>query len=209
VTGNTVHIVSAGTTTITASQAGSVGYFPAADVPRVLTVNKVPLTVRVNDSTKIYGQANPDFRITYTGFVLGETAANLTTTPVINTAAGTQAAPGYYEVTASGAATPNYNITYVPGRLTIFPAGGSGEQYINAFKSSSTALTVRVYSVKPTLGDVLLYDMNGKLLAKKNLFMPVGFINTDLFIASVPAGIYVVMVKGTDVDLQKTIFINP
>ncbi len=209
VTGNTVHIVSAGTTTITASQAGSIGYFPATDVPRTLTVNKVPLTIRVNDSTKIFGQPNPDFRITYTGFVMGETVSNLSPAPVINTAAGAQSAPGYYPVTATGAATPNYNITYVHGRLTIFPAGGSDAQYINAFKSSSRALTVRVYSVKPTMGDVMLYDMNGKLIAKKNLFMPVGFINTDIMIATVPAGIYVVIIKGTDVDLQKTIFINP
>jgi hypothetical protein len=209
VTGNTVHIVSAGTTTITASQAGNAGYFPAPDVARVLTVNKVPLTIRVMDTTKIFGQANPDFRLQYTGFVSGETAASLTTAATLNTIAGTNSAPGYYTVTPQGATSANYTITYVAGRLTIFPAGGSGEQYMNAFKSSSATLTVRVYSLKPALGDILLYDMNGKLVAKKNLFMPVGFINTDLFISSLPAGVYVVMIKGTGIDLQKTIFINP
>lgn len=209
VTGNMVHIVSAGTTTITASQAGNAGYFPATSVARTLTVNKVPLTIRVSDTTKMFGEPNPEFRVTYTGFVLGETAANLSPAPVVNTIAGTNSAPGYYPVTADGAGSPNYTITSLAGRLTIYPSSGTTELYMNAFKSSSATLTVRLYSAKPALADVLLYDMNGKLITKKNLFMPIGFINTDLFISTVPAGIYVVAVKGREVDLKRTIFINP
>src|SRR5205085_179260 len=68
VAGNNIHIVGAGTTDITASQAGSVGYFPAADVVRTLTVNKAALAIKVRDTLRNFGTANPVFTITYTGF---------------------------------------------------------------------------------------------------------------------------------------------
>jgi hypothetical protein len=206
IVGTNIHITGAGTSVITASQAGSVGYFPAADVARTLTVNKVNLAVKVRDTTKIEGDANPAFTITYTGFVLGETAANLTTAPTVSTTATTNSAPGYYTLTPQGGVSQNYNFVYTAGRLTIFPLTGNTVQYINAFTPSSGVVTVRVFSVKPLLGDVLMYDMNGRLVAKKNLFMPAGFINTDLHVPSMPSGIYFIHIVGTDVDLKKSIY---
>jgi len=203
--GSTIHIVGAGTSTITASQAGNVGYFPAADVARTLTVNKVTLAVRVMDTTKVQGEVNPEFRVTYTGFVLGETTANLTTVPVVSTIATTNTSPGYYTLTVNGGVSQNYNFTYTNGRLTIYPPGGNGQQYINAFMSNSSTLTVRVFSVEPALGDIILFDMSGRQLAKKNLFMPAGFANADIPVSALPSGIYIVAVRGTGVELTKTI----
>src|SRR6478672_11608632 len=55
VVGNNIHIVGAGTTNITASQAGSVGYFPAADVTRTFTVNKAALNIKVRDTARDFG----------------------------------------------------------------------------------------------------------------------------------------------------------
>ena len=207
IVGNTIRITGAGTAVITVSQAGNEGYFPAADVQRTLTVNKVNLTVRVMDTTKIQGQANPVFRVTYTGFVLGETATNLSTVPVISTAAETISAPGYYTLTPGGGVSQNYNFIYVTGRLTIFPPGGNSSPYINAFMSNSSTLTVRVFSVEPALGDIVLWDMSGKPLARKNLYMAPGFSNADLPVSLLPSGIYVVTVKGEGVNLKKTIAI--
>ncbi len=208
VTGNLVHIVSAGTTNITASQAGSDGYFAAASVVRALVVNKVPLTIRVRDTVKIEGQVNPDFTITYTGFVLGETVANLTTPATITTIAGTNSAPGYYALVPGGAASSNYNFTYTAGRLTILPASDTTQQYITAFLLNSNQLNVRVYSPKPALGDIYLYDLSGRLILKKNLFMPKGFINNTLDVTRVANGFYVVAIKGDGVNLVKTISIT-
>jgi hypothetical protein len=202
-----IHITGGGTTTITASQAGNAGYFPAADVSRTLTVNKANLTVRVLDTVKVQGQPNPDFTMTYTGFVLGETAADLATAPMIATIATMQSPAGYYSLTPEGAITNNYNITYVPGRLTIFPPNGKDGNHIHAFMSSATTLTVRVYSTFPDLGDVTLFDLNGKPLLKRNAFMPQGFANVDLDVSTIPAGIYVVTARGREVNLKKTIAI--
>jgi uncharacterized protein YjdB len=89
IVGNNIHIVSAGTSTITASQAGNTLYFPAPDVARVLTVNKANLTVKAVDTTKLFGEVNPTLRLIYTGFVLNETITNLSTQPTATTTATT------------------------------------------------------------------------------------------------------------------------
>ncbi len=205
VSGSTITITGAGTTTITANQAGNDGYFPAAPVSRPLTVNKANLTIRAIDTVKTVGQANPPFTITFTGFVLGQTVLNLLTPPVATTIATAATAPGYYPITLSGATSNNYNIIYANGRLTILPLTGTGEKYMNAWRNASGNLSVKVYSNEPKLGDVIVFDMSGRPVAKKNLFMPVGFITTDLLATNLPSGIYVVTVRGNGVDLKKMI----
>jgi trimeric autotransporter adhesin len=207
VTGNMIHITGAGTTTITASQAGNTAYFPAADVARILTVNKAPLTIRVRDTTKIEGTPNPPFTITYTGFVLGETAASLSTQPVAVTSATTTSSAGYYTVIPEGAASPNYNITYTPGRLTIYPPGGTNTPHLNAFMSNSTTLVVRVYVTEPALGDIFLFDRSGKLVLKRNAFLPQGFINVNLDVSTLASGIYALAVRGNGVNLKRLVSI--
>lgn len=207
ISGNMIHITGAGTTTITASQAGNVAYFPAASVSQSLTVNKASLTIRVRDTSKVEGTVNPVFTITYTGFVLGETAANLATQPVATTAATTHSLAGYYAVTPEGAVSSNYNITYTAGRLTIYPPGGTGEAQLNAYLSNSSTLVVRVYVTEPALGDIVLYDRSGKLILRRNAFLPKGFISVNLDVSAIASGVYALAVKGEGVDLKRMISI--
>ena len=208
VTGNNIHIVGAGTTNITASQAGNIGYFAAADVTRPLTVNKANLAIKVRDTLKTQGDANPPFTITYTGFVLGETVANLATPPAVSTIATAASAPGYYSLDPTSAGSNNYNITYTSGRLTILPKSGTDKQYINAYMSSRTTLTVRFYSPAPALADMILINMAGQPVAKKNVFMPQGFVNSDIDVSALAAGVYTINVIGNGVDLQRKIVIT-
>lgn len=205
IVGNSVHIVGAGTVDITASQAGNSGYFAAADVSRTLTVNKAALVVKVNDTIKSQGQPNPQFTFTYAGFVLGDTASDLTTLPTVVTLATQNSAAGFYTVTASGATSANYTITYTDGKLTVFPSGGNGTQSFSAYLSNSTTLTVNVFSKNAALGDIIIYDISGKKLLTRNLFIPAGFISTTIPVASLPEGIYTIVIKGKGVDLGKLI----
>jgi trimeric autotransporter adhesin len=207
IAGGNIHITGAGTTTITASQAGNDGYFPATDVQRTLTVNKAALTVRVRDTTKIEGEPNPVFTLTYTGLVLGETPANLSTQPVAVTTATANSSAGYYTITPEEGISENYNFTYLAGRLTILPASGTDKQHIHAFQNTNGNLTVRVYSTAPAIADILVFDMAGRPVARRNLFMPVGFIQTEVFIPRLASGIYVVRIKGEGVNLRKTVHI--
>ncbi len=205
VSGSTITITGAGTSIITANQAGNDGYFPAAPVSRTLTVNKANLTIRVRDTLKTTGQDNPAFTITYTGFVYSQTSTALTTQPVATTTAILNSSPGYYPITLSGATSSNYNIIYVNGRLTVLPLTGTTEKHMNAYRNAAGNLTVRVYSNEPALGDIIVYDMAGRPIATKNIFMPVGFISTDIFATHFPSGIYTVVIRGKGVDMKKMI----
>jgi hypothetical protein len=91
--------------------------------------------------------------------------------------------------------------------LTIFPVTGTDKQSLHAFMSNNDILSVRVFSITPALGDVVIYDRNGRPLLKRNIYMPPGFINVDLFISTLPSGIYIVTVRGDGVDLKKRIAI--
>jgi hypothetical protein len=210
IVGANIHIVGAGTANITASQAGNIGFSPAADVVRLLTVNKANLSIRVRDTLKMQGQPNPPYTLqvlSTANFVLGENFSNLLTQPVVTTSATITSAPGYYDLVLGGATSNNYNITYTNGRLTILPLSGTGEQYLNAFLISNSRLTVRVFSPSPKLANIVLYNIAGQPVAKKNLFMPTGFINSDLYVTGLPSGTYIVTVQGPGVDLKKTILI--
>lgn len=207
VVGNNIRIVSAGTTIITASQAGGPLFFPAADVSRTLVVNKANLTVRAADTTKVQGEPNPQFRLIYTGFVLGENINNLQTQPTATTTASQNSSPGYYPIIPGGGVSNNYNFIYVEGRLTILPQTGTNEPHLQAFMSSNNTVTVRVFSAEPDLATVILFDATGKPVITKNAFLPKGFINVFLSVSNVASGIYTVQVNGTNVKLKKNISI--
>lgn len=78
-----------------------------------LTINKKAVTVTVKDVTITYGET-PKFECTVTGLVEGETLSG----EAVYSGAGTDA--GDYEISVSGlTASDNYNVSFVPGKLTI------------------------------------------------------------------------------------------
>ncbi len=76
------------------------------------------LIAKANDATKVYGDPNPDFTVSYSGFVYGEGGNNITP-PVASTTATTNSNAGTYPITLSGGSSTNYSIVYQPGTLTI------------------------------------------------------------------------------------------
>jgi hypothetical protein len=84
-----------------------------------LTVNPAALTVTADSLTKITGEANPTFTVSYSGFVLGQGAGVLGGTLSFSTPATTSSPPGSYTITPSGLTSSNYSITFVQGTLTV------------------------------------------------------------------------------------------
>jgi len=79
------------------------------------------LTITANNETRNYGTDNPILTFTYSGFVNGDTEAQLNTLPAAATTATIASAPGKYPITVSGAASANYTFTYIKGVLTVIP----------------------------------------------------------------------------------------
>jgi hypothetical protein len=87
-----------------------------------LSITPVPLTTTVNSATKVYGAALPTLSASYSGFVNGDSSASLVTAPTLTTTASTSSHVGSYAITASGAVSGDYAISYVFGSLSVTPA---------------------------------------------------------------------------------------
>jgi len=165
VAGSTVSITGAGSTTLTASQAGDANWLAAPDVPRTLAVAKKALVARAEDKTRPYLAANPALTIAYSGFVSGEDHAVLDQEPSASTLAPPTSPVAAYPITLSGGSDGNYALTLVNGTLTITPAGQTitfdpladrayGDAAFNLSASASSGLAVTFTSLNNDVATV-------------------------------------------------------
>ena len=119
--GTATTAVNAGTNYIITPGGLTSGNYNITFVAGVLDITKKTLSVTANDKSKVYdGVVFGPFTVTYSGFVAGESAANLggslafsgTATTAVN--AGTN-----YIITPGGLTSGNYDITFVAGKLDI------------------------------------------------------------------------------------------
>ena len=90
-----------------------------AYIPYSYIIEPVKLTAKVNDASRVYGEDNPTFTISYSGFVNGENESVLTTKPTITTTASKNSEAGTYPISISGGEAKNYKIEYEEGTLTV------------------------------------------------------------------------------------------
>jgi probable HAF family extracellular repeat protein len=110
--------VAAGTYSATVEFSGDSNY-EADTASADITVLKAPLRVTASDAQKLLGAPNPAFTASYSGFIPGESAAVLTGTLTFATPATSTSPVGTYPITPSGLSSPNYDITYANGTLSI------------------------------------------------------------------------------------------
>ncbi|MBT1697598.1 6-bladed beta-propeller [Fulvivirgaceae bacterium PWU4] len=127
-------------------------------VSGTLTVTQAPLSVKVADASRKYGDANPVFLLTYEGFRNGDVVEDLKVKPDVSTEVDERSDVGTYPIVLSGGSDPNYDfVSYSNGILTIekadqhiiFPAIGSKnvndkDFEIGASASSGLAITYTV-----------------------------------------------------------------
>jgi hypothetical protein len=150
--------------------------YPSSTLSTTLTVTPAPLTVTVNNATRVFGAPNPTFTGTITGVLPGDTI-----TVAYSTTATTASAAGTYPITATltaGGTTnlSNYTVTNTPGTLTITPA------------------------VAPAVTTTTLATSGSPVVAGTN----VTFTATVTTTTGVPSGI-VVFTDGTTVLGQQTL----
>lgn len=159
IAGNNIHITGAGTTTITASQAGNADYLPAS-VQQVLTVAPKPITVTATALSKTYGQADPV--LTYTlnpALINGDILSG-----ALSRVAGENA--GTYSIQQGNLANNNYAITFVPALFTInkaaqlitwsqvLTAGCDGNTTIQLTATASSGLPVTFTSSNTAIATI-------------------------------------------------------
>lgn len=175
ISGNTLIIVGAGTANIIASQPGNETYDPAPDVVQVLTVNKATLSAVADHKTKIYGDPNPTFTITYTGFKGTDNATVIDTPPTVATEA-TQFSPvdSYPISFMTGGTDNNYTITLTDGMLTITKATltATADNKTKIYGDPNPDLTVTYTGLKGT-DDASVIDVPPMISTDVTQYSPV------------------------------------
>lgn len=120
--------------TISAGTLASANY-DFSFVPGTLSITRAPLTITAANATRRINLANPDFSVSYSGFVLGENQNALGGTLAFTTPATLASPVGAYTIAPSGLTSTNYNITFAPGTLTLTESASLLISANNAFRT--------------------------------------------------------------------------
>ena len=121
-----------------------------ANVVYRYTVKPAKLTAKVNNVSREYGEENPQFSVSYSGFISGESESVLATQPTINTTATKTSNVGEYPIMISGGSAANYDISYEFGVLTVTkaPLSAKVNDATKVYGSSNPAFTIDYYGLK-------------------------------------------------------------
>jgi hypothetical protein len=158
-----------------------------------LSVTPAPLNVKADDVDRAQGQPNPVFTFTYTGFVNGDQASNLVT-PAVATTTATQSSPkGIYPITVSGAASPNYAVTFTNGQISVkntqtvvfneLPASVYGDAVISPVASSETG--IQPVFTSDNLSVAIIENGKVRIVGAGTANITATFAATDDLVASV------------------------
>ena len=91
-------------------------------IPFTYTIAPAPLTIKINNAEREYGEENPTFTYSYDGFINGEDESSLSSTPKISSSATKTSDVGNYVISGSNATSNHYSISYSTGVLSITKA---------------------------------------------------------------------------------------
>ena len=172
-----VHIEGAGEATITVTAAAVPLQYAETTATVKITVKKAPLTITAQDLTISYADAAPTaYTYAAEGFVLSETAEQvLTDTAAYSCSYQPYDAVDSYPITVSGLSADNYEITFVPGQLTVERAAATLEivpesliwraAEVNDLEKSAIQTTVT--PADPTAQVSVEYQIGGKWIATR------------------------------------------
>ena len=117
---------------------------------KALTINKITITYTALPFTRVYGAANPQFNVVFTGLANNQTIDEVAFSFSYNTPAVATSPAGSYPINVSGLSATNYNfaaapsnttaLTITPGSLT-FTAAAATRAYGAANPALSGTLT--------------------------------------------------------------------
>ncbi len=138
---------------ITVAAADPMNYNIIQNTPGELTVTKRDLTAKANDCERQYGDENPQFSLTYIGFVNGDNESDLGSMPVTNCLATKDSDAGKYPITVTGGEADNYNFLYQDGILTVKPLAVGFKNVYNSvtYNDMSVSTDDRYFNYLPEI----------------------------------------------------------
>ena len=86
---------------------------------KFFVVERAELKIKADNKTRSPGEENPELTLSLTGFVNGETSADLDQSATVATDANIDSPPGTYPIRVSGAMDSNYSIVHIEGELKV------------------------------------------------------------------------------------------
>ena len=125
-----------------------------------VTVNKADLSVTAENKRAIYGDAAPNYTVSYEGFKNGDDESTLGGTLAFNCDYAQFSDKGEYTIKASGYTSDNYNISYVDGALTV-----SAKPITVTIQNATSVYGNRIAELKATSvgivnGDIDVYSLS-------------------------------------------------
>ncbi|MET0465688.1 MAG: DUF2341 domain-containing protein [Chitinophagaceae bacterium] len=159
-----------------------------------LKITPASLLITAQDKTKKQGEVNPDFTFSYDGLANEDEPTDLAVKPTATTNAATGSPIGYYTITVAGASSPNYNITYAQGKLTVNPSDAKGN--VKVWSSSPDVLQLRIYTEQAQKSNIILFTDKGQQVVLQSQSLNPGINSTTVNVGRLSPGIYVLNVQG-------------
>lgn len=158
--GSRLTITGAGNANITATQAGNT-QFEQAQSSQPFQVIKAPLLVMAPSASRMQGEPNPGFVLTYSGFVNGEDESVLDDPPVPTCVAVAASPPSTYPILVIGGLDNNYEIVPTSGVLTVLPNPPSNTQlpYLKSPDANKTGIGLTTRLTCSYVPGALLYTI--------------------------------------------------
>lgn len=182
ISGNTVTIVGAGTTNITATQGGNASYNAATSVVRALTVNKADQTITF-EPLAAKGISDPPFSLTATstsGLTISYTSSN-TAVATVSGNTVTIVGLGSTTITASQSGNANFN------------AATAAQQALTVNGKQSQSITFNALTTK-TFGDA-----NFNLTATASSNLSVSYTSSNINVATINGSTVTIVGAGTTI----------
>ena len=185
ISGSTVTITGAGTTTITAQIQGDASSL----ITKTLTVAKKSLAVSTPNVSREEGAANPLFAINYSGFVNGDDESDLDSKPVVTCAATTGSKTGTYPIVVGSGSDNNYSLTYTNGTLTVtYKIAIPGIENVISLYPNPASDVVTIENVTGA-AMVTIAGMNGTIVKE------ISTLSGTFSVAGIQKGLYIVTIS--------------
>ncbi|HVI08004.1 MAG TPA: MBG domain-containing protein [Candidatus Binatia bacterium] len=175
-------------------QAGNQG--GATNIPYIVT--QVPLVITASGGTMSYGSTPPAITPGFSGFVGSDNSGSLTTQPTCTTTATSSSPVGTYPSSCTGAADPNYSISYVAGSVTVTaaPATISLSNLSQTYSGSALSPTVT------TSPSGLAYSLTGAPDTNVGSYPVTATITNTNYTATPASGTFVISQAPATISLS-------
>ena len=207
ISNNDIHIVKAGTVTITAEQPGDTFFNPAVAKQQVLTIAPKAITVTADAKTKVAGTADPALTYTAAPALIGTD----TFTGTLTRAAG-ETAGDYAIQQGTLALSSNYALNYQTANLRIYAKPVAALSGNISVPLNSTAPVITFTATAGNAPFTFTYNINGaapqtltSATATATLSVPTNTVGTFVYTVTSITDAYSTQVQ----NVSTTVKINP